>query len=122
MANKYNKLSKAEQRVLLGKGTEPPFSGEYEQLFAKGSYACRQCNSPLYHSQDKFDAGCGWPAFDDQIDGAVRGVMDSDGRRTEILCATCEGHLGHLFEGEQLTAKNIRHCVNSLSIKFIAED
>ena len=117
----WNELNEEEKRVLLYKGTEPPFIGEYTDLFRKGIYSCRQCNTPLYSSQDKFHSGCGWPAFDDEIEGAIIRVTDEDGERIEIICANCKGHLGHVFEGEQFTDKNIRHCVNSISLKFIPD-
>lgn len=116
---KLNKLTAEEKRIILDKGTEAPFSGEYEKFDGVGTYICHQCNAPLYRSQDKFDANCGWPAFDDEIPEAIKKMVDADGRRTEITCANCGGHLGHVFEGENLTKKNVRHCVNSVSMEFI---
>lgn len=115
----HNELSPKEQFVIQGKGTEPPFSGEYDDFFEAGIYICRRCDAELYQSVDKFDSHCGWPAFDKEISGAVVRLPDPDGYRTEIACAACEGHLGHVFIGERLTESNTRHCVNSLSMKFL---
>lgn len=121
MAN-YNKLTNQESNIMLARGTEAPFSGEYDDFYKDGTYVCRQCNAPLFSSKAKFDAGCGWPAFDDHFEGSVISVADPDGHRTEIRCARCKGHLGHVFTGERFTKTNTRHCVNSLSVTFIPHE
>lgn len=114
-----NPLTPEEERIIVHKGTEAPFTGEYDHFFQPGTYICRRCQTPLYRSDDKFDAHCGWPSFDQEISGAVIRLPDADGERTEIQCAACGAHLGHVFEGEGFTDTNTRHCVNSLSMKFV---
>ncbi|HEY0057230.1 MAG TPA: methionine-R-sulfoxide reductase [Pedobacter sp.] len=115
----YNKLTPEEERVIVHKGTEYPGTGKLLNNKEKGTYTCKRCNNPLYLSDTKFDSHCGWPSFDDEIKGAVRHIPDPDGMRTEIVCAKCGGHLGHVFKGEGFTAKNTRHCVNSVSMNFV---
>jgi len=119
---KLNTLKPQEAHIIVHKGTEPPFSGIYDKFYDEGTYICRRCESPLYRSEDKFNAHCGWPSFDDEIPGAVNRNLDDDMQRTEITCAACGAHLGHVFEGEKMTPKNTRHCVNSLSMKFIPKE
>ena len=115
----YNELSAEEKRVIINKGTEMPYTGKLNDNKKNGTYVCKQCENPLYYSTSKFDSHCGWPSFDDEIKGAVKRIPDADGRRTEIVCNHCKGHLGHVFLGEGFTPKNTRHCVNSISLKFI---
>lgn len=115
---RWRKLTPAEERVIVRKGTEPPYSGEYEHLAVEGTYECKRCGAALYRSETKFDSGCGWPSFDEEIPGSVSRLPDSDGMRVEIQCARCGGHLGHVFEGEHFTPRNTRHCVNSISMVF----
>lgn len=115
----YNKLSPEESLIIEKKHTEPPYSGEYDNFYLEGTFICRKCNNPLFSSKSKFDSGCGWPAFDENFPNSVTRIPDVDGYRTEIVCSHCRGHLGHVFLNEGMTQKNTRHCVNSLSIKFI---
>ena len=116
---KYKKLTEEEEEVIIHKGTEEPFTGKYFAFWEKGTYVCKRCGTPLYHSESKFDPGCGWPSFDEEISDAVKRVPDADGVRTEIQCAKCGAHLGHVFIGENFTKKSTRHCVNSISIEFV---
>lgn len=118
----YNELTPQEERVLVHKATDRPFTGEYYNKKDQGLYICRRCNNPLYRSDDKFDSHCGWPSFDDEIEGAVKRVPDADGYRTEIICMNCGGHLGHVFLGEGFTKKETRHCVNTSSLRFIPKN
>ena len=115
---KFNELSNEEKRVIENKGTEMPFTGEYNDFYEEGIFTCKKCNNELYKSNNKFSSGCGWPSFDDNIINGVKRVPDADGRRVEIVCASCDGHLGHVFEGEGFTSTNTRHCVNSISLNF----
>lgn len=118
MNQQLKKLTSEEEEIIVGKKTEAPYSGKYEDFWEEGMYMCKRCGAPLYRSKDKFDAKCGWPSFDDEIPDAVKRTSDPDGMRTEIICAACGGHLGHVFSGENFTPKNIRHCVNSMALEF----
>jgi methionine-R-sulfoxide reductase len=118
---KFKKLTKEEEKVILKKDTEMPFTGKYYAFWEKGTYVCKRCGAALYRSESKFEADCGWPSFDDEISGAVKKSLDADGVRTEITCANCGAHLGHVFLGEGFTKKNVRHCVNSISMDFVPD-
>ena len=118
---KYKELSPEEKSVIVDKSTEMPFTGKYYAFWDKGTYVCKRCGAPLYRSESKFEAGCGWPSFDDEIPGATKKLPDPDGMRTEIQCDNCGAHLGHVFTGERFTQKNTRHCVNSISMDFIPD-
>lgn len=120
-ASRYRKLTPEEEMVIVHKGTEPSFSGKYNDFFEKGTYHCKRCNALLFRSEAKFKSSCGWPSFDDEIEGAIKMVPDPDGIRTEIQCANCGAHLGHIFEGEGFTEGNVRHCVNSISLVFVPD-
>lgn len=117
----YRKLTEEEEEVIIHKGTEKPFTGKYNNFWERGTYVCKRCGAALYRSESKFNAGCGWPSFDDEIPNTVKRTPDADGIRTEITCANCGAHLGHVFVGEDFTKKNVRHCVNSISIDFIPD-
>jgi methionine-R-sulfoxide reductase len=119
---KYKKLTPAEESVIIHKATEMPFTGKYYAFWERGTYVCKRCRAPLYHSENKFESDCGWPSFDDEIPGAVKRTTDADGVRTEITCANCGAHLGHVFLGEGFTEKNVRHCVNSISMDFLPDE
>jgi peptide methionine sulfoxide reductase msrA/msrB len=121
MEIKYNELTPEEERIIINKGTEKPFTGKYNDHAVEGFYTCKRCDALLYHSKHKFNSKCGWPSFDDEVMNAIKRIPDADGRRTEIVCSNCDGHLGHVFKGEKLTDKNIRHCVNSVSMNFLAK-
>jgi peptide methionine sulfoxide reductase msrA/msrB len=118
----YKKLTREEESVIVHKGTEMPFTGKYYAFWERGTYVCKRCGAPLYRSESKFEAGCGWPSFNDEVPGAVKRTLDPDGVRTEITCANCGAHLGHVFVGEGFTKKNVRHCVNSISMDFIPDE